>query len=97
MKLSELLQTKSVKEQEMRVEQLIQKANTPLITVQIRIDPLTGAMQIGTLFNDPINADDLIGILAAARDQLIRDVAMARAKSQEQAEAGTEDLAQREP
>lgn len=84
MKLSQLLDTKDVKTQEQRVEQLLLAVQHPPITVLVRFNPLDGSVFVVSGQQEAVEIDQVIQILSTARDQLIQEAAIARAKAQEQ-------------
>lgn len=84
MKLSQLLDTKDIKTQEQRVEQLLLAVQHPPVTVLVRFNPLDGRVFVVSGQQEAVEIDQVIQILSTARDQLIQEAAIARAKAQEQ-------------
>lgn len=80
MKLSDLLQTKNIKEQEQRVAQLVARAQNPPVHLAVSYDPLSGESAIQVIGGGQVPAEVVIQVLAAARDHLVSQVAEARAK-----------------
>jgi len=89
MKIFDLLQTKNTKEQEQRVEQLIVRTQNPVIHLAVSHDPLSGESALQVIGGGQVPAEVVINVLAAVRDNLVRQVAEARAK---QADSGEDKV-----
>lgn len=70
-KLNELLETKSRKEQEKRVEQLLQAFNSPVIDLVIRFDPRIDGVSV-TVIGGDVTFRTIYHMLDSARD-IIRE------------------------
>jgi uncharacterized radical SAM superfamily protein len=96
MKLSQLLDTKDIKTQEQRVEQLLLAVQHPPVTVLVRFNPLDGRVFVASGQQEAVEIDQVIQILSTARDQLIQEAAIARARAQEQQASAADPEAARE-
>ena len=97
MKLSELLETKNAKEQEQRVTQLIARVQNPVIHLAVSHDPLSGESALQVIGGGQVPAEVVIQVLAAVRDQLVAQVAEARAAQEaSKAQSGADPIGPRE-
>lgn len=80
MNLSDILQTRNAKEQAERVKQLMERVQNPVIHLVVSFDPLSGQSAIQVIGGGQLPAEAVIGVLGAARDDLVRRVGEARAQ-----------------
>ena len=73
--IAKLLDTRSKKEQEQRVQQLIQAAQTPVISVMVLLDPRSGRVDIRAAGVDQPSVDDIKFVLRQAIDRLTAEAA----------------------
>lgn len=79
MNLSDILQTKNVKEQTQRAAQLMARIQNPVINLAVSYDPLSGQTRVQSVGFHSLPAELVIHALAMARDQLLAEVSAARA------------------
>lgn len=70
--IASMLDTKSKKEQEKRVAQLIQAAQTPVMAVMVLFDPRSGQLDIRAAGVRDAQVGDIKYVLRQAVDQLTR-------------------------
>lgn len=83
--IAKLLDTRSKKEQEERVQQLLQMAQVPVMSVMVLLDPRVGRLDIRAAGLDNANVADIKYVLRSAIDELT--VKEAEAKKEQSAEA----------
>lgn len=81
-KLFKLLGTKNVKEQEDRVEQLMEIASVPVMAVMLLVDPREGRLDIRVGGVDNAKLEDIKYVLRQAVDQLTAQEARLQAEQQ---------------